>query len=330
MGIILFLSGILTSSPILYYYAKKKCKETNAKAVLLQQQIELLEEQLTQKNSNSRYSQDELERLSIVAQQTDNAIMIMDREGNIEWFNDGFTRMYEYTFEEFIRIRGNNILKTSFNPAIKERLERCIRTKQPVFYEAINVMPSGKEIWTHTSLTPILDENGEVIHLATIDTDINKRKEAGDALVKCVNALSIRINELASQQQDLLRFVQHFIDRVHDSNMKISETDTIVHFIREMSDRIRIMGINASIEAHSAGMQGSGFRVISGEIVKMSDETKRQAQKIYAVVESIKGSSDVLAQQKMEVERVTQKYMTLIDYLKKEVKQVEIVAERLN
>lgn len=329
MEIIMFFLGIAVSTPVVYLYGRKICREAHSKIPALQNQINELTAQLEQK-SNSRYSQEELERLSIVAQQTDNAIMIMDKQGNIEWINDGFTRMYEYTFEEFISIRGNNILKTSFNPAIRDRMDRCIRTKQPVYYEAINVMPSGKEIWTHTSLTPILNAEGEVIHLVTIDTDINKRKEAGDALVGCVNSLSIRINELATQQKELLNFVQRFIDQVHESNIKISETDTIVNFIREMSDRIRIMGINASIEAHSVGMLGSGFRVISGEIVKMSDETKRQAQKIFSVVASLKGSSDILLQQKYEVERAAQKYINLIDSLKTEVLQVEKVANRLN
>ena len=78
----------------------------------------------------------EMEILSIVATQTENAIMIMDPKGNIEWINDGFTRMYEFTFDEFITQKGKNILQTSFDPQIKERLYRCIKTLKPVTYEA--------------------------------------------------------------------------------------------------------------------------------------------------------------------------------------------------
>ena len=69
--------------------------------------------------TNIQFSEErhaEMERLSIVAKQTDNAIMIMDCKGNIQWLNDGFTRMYEYTYDQFIQIRGNNILQTSFKP----------------------------------------------------------------------------------------------------------------------------------------------------------------------------------------------------------------------
>lgn len=280
--------------------------------------------------NDSRHTQEEMERLAIVAQQTDNAIMVMDAKGNIEWINDGFTRMYEYTFEQFTRLRGDNILKTSFNPAIRERLERCLRTKQPVYYEAINVTPSGKEIWTHTSLTPVLNEQGEVIHLATIDSDISRRKEAGDALVQRVNSLSQRIGELMGQQKMLNEVMQQMLMEVELSTRRINETDQIVKFIREMSDRIRIMGLNASIEAHSAGALGNGFRVISAEIVKMSDETKRHAQQIYSIVESIKKTSDTLGDKQTEVEKASASYMQIIETLKNEVKLVEKVAERLN
>lgn len=301
---------------------KEKSYQLEAKLVEAYQQVRI--------STSSRFSQEEMERLSIVAQQTDNAIMIMDAHGNIEWINDGFTRMYEYTFEEFIRIRGNNILKTSFNPAIRERLERCKSSGQPVYYEAINVTPSGKEIWTHTSLTPIFNDEGEVIHLATIDSDISKRKDAGDALVERVNTLSLKINDLMQQQKKLIDFTKQLMHEVTNSTSKINETDVIVNFIRDMSDKIRIMGLNASIEAHSAGVLGNGFRVISSEIVKMSDETKKHAQQIYAIVESIKGSSSNMTDKQSEVEKAAEAYLRIITDLKTEVKLVERVAERLN
>lgn len=310
-----------------YYFDKYK------KAVLRSKKLEAMLHGIQTQSpvaNDSRHTQEEMERLAIVAQQTDNAIMVMDAKGNIEWINDGFTRMYEYTFEQFTRLRGDNILKTSFNPAIRERLERCLRTKQPVYYEAINVTPSGKEIWTHTSLTPVLNEQGEVIHLATIDSDISRRKEAGDALVQRVNSLSQRIGELMGQQKMLNEVMQQMLMEVELSTRRINETDQIVKFIREMSDRIRIMGLNASIEAHSAGALGNGFRVISAEIVKMSDETKRHAQQIYSIVESIKKTSDTLGDKQTEVEKASASYMQIIETLKNEVKLVEKVAERLN
>ena len=67
---------------------------------------------------------DDMEKLSIAVSKTDNAIVIMDANGNFEWVNDGFTRLYNLTFEEFIRKRGKNILECSSIPDINEKLNK--------------------------------------------------------------------------------------------------------------------------------------------------------------------------------------------------------------
>lgn len=326
--LIIGLSVCLAASLVACYLILESLKKQ--KSINLKKDSQL--EELTNKNNETEIDKSlikEMERLSIVAKQTDNAIMIMSPNGDIEWINDGFTRMYEYTFEEFIRKRGDNILKTSFNPKIRERLERCKSTLKPVYYEAINVMPSGKEIWTHTSLTPILDNSGNLIHLATIDSDISRRKEAGDALIERVNTLSQNINVLTSQQAKLFQFVEQFLIEIGTSNKKIGETDVIVKFIKELSDKIRIMGLNASIEAHTVGEKGNGFRVLSNEIIKISDETNKQVAKITSIVNSIKSSSDEITGKKNSLEEATSKYQKVIEELKNEVELVDSVANRL-
>lgn len=272
----------------------------------------------------------EMERLSIVAKQTDNAIMLMDAEGNIQWLNDGFTRMYEYTFEQFIKIRGSNILQTSFNPKVRQCMQQCIDTKRPAYYEAINETPSGKQLWTHTSLTPVLNDENEIIHLVAVDSDISRRKEAGDALIERVDKLTHKITELSKQQTNLMNFTHELMDEVSRSNQRINETDRIVKFIQDMSDKIKIMGLNASIEAQYVGDKGSGFKVISSEIVHMSDETKRYSREISDIVKLIQNSSEQLNNGKNQVELASEKYLKAVDELKYEVNLVEAVVERLN
>ena len=272
----------------------------------------------------------EMQRLSIVAKQTDNAIMIMDPEGNIQWLNDGFTRMYEYTFDQFTRLRGSNILQTSFNPMVRQCIQQCLDTKRPAYYEAINETPSGKRIWTHTSLSPVLDDDGAVVHLVTVDSDISKRKEAGDALVERVGVLTRKIEELSLQQGNLTSYTNELMSEVNSSNSKINETDQIVSFIKDMSDKIKIMGLNASIEAQSVGDKGNGFRVISGEIVQMSDVTKRYSHEISEIIQHIQNSSSQLAKGKELVEKASASYLKTVSELKNEVGLVQGVVAELN
>jgi PAS domain S-box-containing protein len=123
-------------------------------------------------------SNQELEKLSVVARETDNAVIIMDAKGNIEWVNEGLVRLYGYSFEEFRIYRGNNILDISSNPVIDDLLEECIKTKKSVHYISENFTKSGKLMWAQTTMTPVLDEKGNIVKLVTIDSDITKIKEA--------------------------------------------------------------------------------------------------------------------------------------------------------
>jgi PAS domain S-box-containing protein len=120
----------------------------------------------------------ELEFLSLVARKTENAIMIMDSTGNVLWINDCFTRLYNYSYPEFVKVRGSNILQTSFNPDIVNALNRCIETRKAVNYDAYNIKANGEGIWTRTTLTPVLNQNSEITHLLTIDSDITLLIEA--------------------------------------------------------------------------------------------------------------------------------------------------------
>jgi len=61
---------------------------------------------------------------------------------------------------------------------IRTILEKCVKNKATATYETFNTTRSGKKIWTQTTLTPMLNADGEVIKLIAIDSDVTKIKEA--------------------------------------------------------------------------------------------------------------------------------------------------------
>ncbi len=120
----------------------------------------------------------ELEKLSIVAAKTDNAVTIMDMDGNFEWVNVGFTRLYGYTLQLLTHELDENIRKVSTHPEIEQIFNRCITNKKTEVYENLNRTRNGLDIWVQTSMTPILDADGNIRKLITIETDITKIKKA--------------------------------------------------------------------------------------------------------------------------------------------------------
>jgi len=119
----------------------------------------------------------ELEQLSIVASETDNAVIIMDEKGDFEWVNKAYTRMTGYTLETLIKECGNN-LGTINNEITRKHFDKMLETKSFVIYELSFLKRDNQRIWIHTNLSPVLDENNEITKIIAIDTDITERKKA--------------------------------------------------------------------------------------------------------------------------------------------------------
>jgi PAS domain S-box-containing protein len=169
----------------------------------------------------------ELEKLSIVASEIDNAVLIMDADGNIEWVNQGFTRMYEDTLEQLVAEKGGNILDSSSNPTIKEVFHRCVTGKITVNYESYNETRSGTRIWAQTTLTPILGKGGRVEKLIAIDTDITKIKEAEVAADKANQAKSEFLARMSHEIRTPMNGVIGFSDMLLDTPLSDEQLDYV-------------------------------------------------------------------------------------------------------
>ena len=126
-----------------------------------------------------KQAQEELAKLSLVASKTDNAVIITDKEGVIEWVNDGFTRITGYTFQEAIGKRPGSILQGPLtDPGSVMRIREALKQKKGFTEEILNYHKNGQTYWLSIAITPILDEQGEVTKFVAVESDITERKQA--------------------------------------------------------------------------------------------------------------------------------------------------------
>lgn len=118
----------------------------------------------------------DLERLSIVARETVNPILILDADGTIDWVNSSFERLNGCSLLEFKRRYGNTIQEASNNSDIENILKKCAETRQPLRYESPNYLDNGKVVWEATTLTPIFNHEGKLVKYIIIDDDVTDRK----------------------------------------------------------------------------------------------------------------------------------------------------------
>jgi len=160
----------------------------------------------------------ELEKLSIVASKTDNAVVIMDSTGNFEWVNSGFSRLYGWkNLEHFVMVRGSNVLNGDFCNSTKEALRKCLETKETVFSKNEVKGFDNKPIWVQTTWTPIINEYDMISKIIAIDSDISDVKKA-EIEIKAQNEIITQHNEnikgsikyAQTIQRAILPSVRHF------------------------------------------------------------------------------------------------------------------------
>jgi len=139
-------------------------------------------EEISSRQKQTEQLNKELEKLSIVASQTDNAVTIMDKDANFEWVNVGFTKMYGFTLQLLKNEVDENLINSKTHPDIANIINECVAEKKTISFESLRTTRNKKQIWVQTSLTPILNEIGDIHKLITVETDITRIKKAEEEI----------------------------------------------------------------------------------------------------------------------------------------------------
>jgi PAS domain S-box-containing protein len=123
------------------------------------------------------------EKLALVASRTDNAVIITDPQGRIEWVNDGFTRVTGYAPDEVVgRKPGSFLQGPETDPATVDRIRRHLARGEGFTAEIVNYGKTGRKYWLAIEVQPIRDESGALRHFMAIESDVTGRKDAEAAL----------------------------------------------------------------------------------------------------------------------------------------------------
>ena len=145
----------------------------------------------------------ELEQLSLVARETDNAIIIFNNKLDLEWLNRGYIKLFGYSFSEIIENKGTNLYQISDNHNIKEIVEEAVKTKKSIVYNTNHRTKQGANLWVRTTLTPIFDQQGNLEKLISIDSDITKIKLAEQEIKQREEEIRAQRDEIEKQNKDL-------------------------------------------------------------------------------------------------------------------------------
>ncbi len=140
----------------------------------------------------------------------------------------------------------------------------------------------------------IVDSGGAYLVIALVEKNMET--------VKKIHRQIEIVNEASNTVQEQLSSITSSIEKIHmvskklssvtkNSNNYINETDAAIENVHKIAQQVKILGLNATIEASRAGKHGKGFSVVAKEIQKLSTSSKEFSDKIQSIL--IKLSSEV-------------------------------------
>ena len=128
-------------------------------------------------------AEQEHEILSLAASKSSTAIVIRDPAGNVTWVNEAFTNIFGYQLSDLLGKRlGEVTAGEKTQQKILDIARESILKKKSFSLELLVYKKDRTPIWIFSSLTPILDKNGEIERQVEIIVDITERKIAEEKL----------------------------------------------------------------------------------------------------------------------------------------------------
>ena len=128
--------------------------------------------------TEQKNQEEQLILLSLIAEKNINSVIICDNQGKIEWVNNSFTSMSEYTFEDAIGKKPGHLLQgKDSNLDQIHYLRAQIRNGLPFKCELINYKKSGEKYWVKIQGQALYNKEGKILKYFSIQEDISSNKK---------------------------------------------------------------------------------------------------------------------------------------------------------
>ena len=139
-------------------------------------------------------AQEELNKLALVARRTDNIVVVTDIKGKITWVNDAFTKLTEFESHEVVgKTPGSFLQGPETSDETRAQMREAIRSQKSFSGEIYNYTKDGRGYWLSISITPMVNEEGEVVGFMAIELDITAKKESERELEEARQTLKFAI-----------------------------------------------------------------------------------------------------------------------------------------
>ncbi len=130
----------------------------------------------------ARELRDAQNRLALIVDSSQDAIIGKNLDGIITHWNKGAEQMYGYTAQEMIGRHVSALAPQDREDEIDEILNKIRHGQRVEYFESIRVTKDQKKLNVSLAVSPIIDQEGQVVGASTIARNITTQKKTEDQL----------------------------------------------------------------------------------------------------------------------------------------------------
>ncbi len=161
---------------------RQSCSELEQRVETRTHELLKTNEDLQQQIEEKQLAQRQALKLSRAIEQTDDYVMITDRDGVIEYVNPAFVKVTGYKPEELLGQHVGMIKSNRHDKQFYARLWNTILDGRPFREVFINRRKDGSLYYEEKTITPLKDESGEITHFVSTGKNITDRIEYQERL----------------------------------------------------------------------------------------------------------------------------------------------------
>jgi PAS domain S-box-containing protein len=184
--------------------------------------------------------------LSAIVQSSDDAIISKDLDGVILSWNRGAERIYGYSAEEVVGKSISMLVPHEHADELAEIMTRLGRGERIEHFTTKRMRKDSQLISVSLTISPILNEAGNIVAASTIAHDITGQVNAEEEILRLNKELEERVeartNDLETKRNELTKSQKALMNIVEDLNQKTAEIEAANAKLQEL-ERLKSMFI---------------------------------------------------------------------------------------
>lgn len=172
---------------------------------------------------------EEMAMLSLVANKTDNSVVITDASGLTVYVNQGFERLTGYDLD-FMRGKkpGSVLQGQDTDPDTVKRIGEHLRSKKSFYDEILNYNKDGVPYWISLSITPIFAATGELEHYISVQANVTAVKQMALDFTQKLNAISGALSILEFDSNGKLTQINQTFAQKMPTQVSLNELNHLI------------------------------------------------------------------------------------------------------